>query len=227
LNRTYINYICKCIKCFTRYCSRLFDSSPQSGTIPSEAFYTFTDIIDIGSIQTVRLTATIVQTADNIDETFDDEAGDFDDKTGAFDGDTPENVRTVLQIATSNDNVTYSEFRDFVIGEYNSRFFKFRMHLESLDNSSTPVIEELSVTVDMVDRIQSENDITSGTGTKTVLFTNPFFSVNYALGITAENMQSSDFYEISNRTVNGFDIIFKNSGGSAVSRQFDFIAKGF
>ena len=207
--------------------SRLFDSSPQSGTIPDEAFYTFTNIIDIGSTQTVRLTATIVQTADNIDETFDDETGDFDDKTGAFDGDTPENVRTVLQIATSTDNITYSDFRDFVIGEYNSRYFKFRMHLESLDNSSTPVIEQLSVTVDMVDRIQSNNDITSGAGTKSITFTNPFFSANYALGITAENMESSDFFEISNRTINGFDILFKNSGGSAVSRKFDFIAKGF
>ena len=79
----------------------------------------------------------------------------------------------------------------------------------------------------MPDRIFSGNDIVSGTGTKTVTFTNPFFSVNYALGITAENMQSSDFFEISNKTINSFDVVFKNSGGSAVSRQFDFIAKGF
>jgi len=79
----------------------------------------------------------------------------------------------------------------------------------------------------MVDKIISNNDITSGAGTKSVVFTSPFFSVNYAIGITAENMESSDFYEISNRSKSGFDVIFKNSSGSAVSRKFDFIAKGF
>ena len=79
----------------------------------------------------------------------------------------------------------------------------------------------------MVDRIFSGNDITSGAGTKSVTFTNPFKSVNYAIGITAENMATGDFFEISSKTINGFDVVFKNSSGSAVSREFDFLAKGF
>jgi hypothetical protein len=79
----------------------------------------------------------------------------------------------------------------------------------------------------MQDRIFSDNDITSGAGTKSITFTNPFKTVNYALGITAENMATGDFFEISNKTINGFDVIFKNSSGTAVSREFDFIAKGF
>ena len=45
----------------------------------------------------------------------------------------------------------------------------------------------------MPDRIFSGNDIVSGVGTKTVTFTNPYKSVNYALGITAENMATGDF----------------------------------
>ena len=40
-------------------------------------------------------------------------------------------------------------------------------------------------------------------------------------------MQSGDFYEITNRTSTGFQINFKNSSGSSVSRQFNFIAVGF
>ena len=55
----------------------------------------------------------------------------------------------------------------------------------------------------------------------------PYKSVNYALGITGEDMASGDFFTVSNKTVNGFDVLFKNSSGTNISRTFDFIAKGF
>ena len=40
-------------------------------------------------------------------------------------------------------------------------------------------------------------------------------------------MATGDFFTVSNKTVNGFDVLFKNSSGSNISRTFDFIAKGF
>ena len=79
----------------------------------------------------------------------------------------------------------------------------------------------------MQDRIFSGNDVVSGAGTKTVTFTNPFKTVNYAVGITGENMATGDFFVVENKTVNGFDVTFKNSSNTAVSRTFDFIAKVF
>ena len=79
----------------------------------------------------------------------------------------------------------------------------------------------------MQDRIFSGNDITSGTSTKTVTFTTPFKTTSYAVGITGENMATGDFFTVSNKTVNGFDVLFKNSSGTNISRDFDFIAKGF
>ena len=79
----------------------------------------------------------------------------------------------------------------------------------------------------MIDRILSGNDISSGTTTKTVTFTTPFKTTSYAVGITADNMESGDFFTVSNKTVNSFDVLFKNSSGTNVSRDFDFIAKGF
>ena len=41
--------------------------------------------------------------------------------------------------------------------------------------------------------------------------------------------QKAPDHMFSNRdkTVNSFDVLFKNSSGSNVSRNFDFIAKGF
>ena len=99
--------------------------------------------------------------------------------------------------------------------------------MKSKNDTVTPVVSALSVTIDMVDRIFSENDIVSGAGTKTVTFTQPFKTTNYAVGITGENMATGDYFVVENKTVNGFDVTFKNSSDTAISRTFDMIAKGF
>jgi hypothetical protein len=143
------------------------------------------------------------------------------------DGDTPANCNAHIEIATSDDNVTYTSFRNFVIGDYTARYLKFRLVMTSADLSSTPVVSALTVSVDMPDRIFSGNDITSGAGTFNVIFTNPFKSVNYAVGITGENMNTGDFFVVDTKTINGFNLTFKNSSNTAVSRVFDYLAKGF
>ena len=79
----------------------------------------------------------------------------------------------------------------------------------------------------MEDRIFSGNNISSGAGTKTVVFSQPFKTTSYALGITGEDLDTGDFFIIENKTINGFDVTFKNSSNTAVSKTFDFIAKGF
>ncbi len=40
-------------------------------------------------------------------------------------------------------------------------------------------------------------------------------------------MATGDFFLVESKTINGFNVTFKNSSGSAVSKTFDFIAKGF
>ena len=79
----------------------------------------------------------------------------------------------------------------------------------------------------MVDRIFSGNDIVSGSGTKSITFTNPFKTVNYAVGITGQGMATGDYFLVESKTINGFNVTFKNSSNTAVSKTFDFIAKGF
>ncbi len=113
------------------------------------------------------------------------------------------------------------------MGIIQQRYYKFRLVLISRDGATTPVISALSVSVDMEDRIQSGNDIASGAGTKTVSFTNPFKTVNYAVGITGQGMATGDFFLVENKTINGFNVTFKNASNTVISRTFDFIAKGF
>ena len=212
---------------FDTEASRFFDSGVANADFFASGNYEFSDVIDIGAKHTARITASLSQSSDNPDDLFDNRIGLFDSTNSNFDGDTPANANAHLEISTSDDNVTYTAFRSFVIGDYTARFFKFRVVLISRDLASTPVVSAVSVSIDMQDRIFSGNDITSGVGTKTVLFNQPYKTITYALGVTGEDMATGDFFTVSNKTINGFDILFKNSGGTNVSRTFDFIAKGF
>ena len=207
--------------------TRFFDSGVANADFLASGNYEFADVIDIGAKHTTRITASLTQTADNPDDLFDNRSGDFDDAASNFDGDVAANCNAHIEIATSDDNSTYTDFRTFVIGEYTARYFKFRVVLISRDLASTPVVSQVTVTLDMQDRIFSGNDITSGTGTKSITFTNPFKSVNYAVGVTGQGMATGDYFTVSNKTINGFDVAFFNSSNTGVSKTFDFIAKGF
>jgi hypothetical protein len=199
---------------------RLTDLS-QTGT------YDFASVIDIGAVHTSRVTASLTQFSEDPTDLFDSKSGLFDSATGSFDGDAPANENAHLEIALSDDNVSFTAFRNFVIGDYTARYYKFRLVLISRDGATTPVVSALSVTIDMEDRIQSANDVVSGVGTKTVAFTNAFKTVNYAVGVTGQGMATGDYFLVENKTINGFDVTFKNSSDTVISRTFDYIAKGF
>jgi len=207
--------------------TRFFDSGVANADFFASGNYLFADVIDIGAKHTARITASLTQTSDNPDDLFDNRLGNFDSASSNFDGDTPANANAHIEVATSDDNVTYTAFQNFVIGDYTARYFKFRVVLISRDGASTPRVSAVTVTIDMPDRIFSGNDIVSGAGTKTVTFTNPYKTVNYAIGITGQGMSTGDFFLVENKTINGFDVTFKNSSNTAISKTFDFIAKGF
>ena len=189
--------------------------------------------IDLGTKFTSRVTAVLATGRRDYTDLWDSEDGNFDDKSGLFDGDTaPSDVNVKLQVATTDGDPsgtpTYTDFRDFVVGDFSARAFKFRAILTSASSNSTPSVSTLQVVVDMPDRLTFGEDIVSGTdaGGKAVTFS-PAFKQLDSLALTAQNLASGDFYVISNKSATGFTVLFKDSGGSPVSRTFDFTAKGF
>ena len=144
-------------------------------------------------------------------------------------GDTGDDVFTELQINYSIvDSATpvYQGFRRFVVGDYTARHIKFRVYMNTLSPTLSPTMTSLSATIDMPDRVAKGNDIVSGAGTYSVVFS-PNFRELRSVTIAAQNMNTGDYYVISNKTRTGFDVIFRNSAGAAVSRSFDYQAIGF
>ena len=78
----------------------------------------------------------------------------------------------------------------------------------------------------MADRTESGDDIVSGAGAKVITFTRGFRATP-AIGIGAQDMQTGDYYEIASKSRTGFTITFKNSSDTAISRSFDYVAKGY
>jgi hypothetical protein len=212
---------------FDSVTSHNFDGGTQDNNVVASGTYVFDDMpIDLGDTFTSRITASITQTSTDRDRLFDNIAGLFDDQLSNFDGDAPSNCRSIIQISTSSDNVTYTAFRNFSVGDYTARYYKFQLLMQSDDLGSTPLVSVLSVTIDMEDRIVSESDVVSGTGTKIVTY--PItYKIVPALGVTAQNMTTGDSYLITSKSTTGFQIAFTNSGASGISRTFDYIAKGY
>ncbi len=198
--------------------------------VPASGTYDFANTIDLGAKLKGLFSASISQITEDVSEFFDSGRPDattlFDDgRPSPFDGVAPANSHTILEIATSDDNSTFSAFKPFVVGEHIGRYFKFRILFESDDLKARALVSSLSVTVSVAKRRESGNDIASGTGGKAVTYGSAF-KVVPALGIAAQNMDSGDYFTITNKTASGFTIEFFNSSDTSIDRNFDFIAEG-
>jgi len=196
-----------------------------------EGTYDF-PVIDVGGIYTSRVTINLGFNRFDPTTLFDSFDGNFDAREGLFDGAYTENsdVNVEMLISTSNDNITYTDYRNYVLGDYKARYIKLRAKLTTTSGTSAPAIHTLSATVDMPDRVYGESDISSGTSPsgKAVTYSPAFKSVQ-ALGITVSNLDQNEHYVISNKSATGFTVTFyQGSGtGNVIDRTFDYQAKGY
>ena len=207
-----------------------FDLGGADDNIDNEGLYTLSQTLTLSGIYDTSFIKSI--TIDQIEDPydlFDDGRGAtlFDSAKAPFDGNDPTNATAQLQIASSNtslDNATSFQPMN-TSTSFKGRYFKFRLRLANTNNKTRAFISGISIQVKMQNRQETGEDVASGSGTKSVTFTNPFFAIP-SIGIAAQNMSTGDFFSISNKSVSGFDIVFKNSSDSIVNRTFDFVAIG-
>ena len=166
------------------------------------------------------------------------------DARGDFDGLTATKVNAEMLVRVTQDDPnsgspTYTAFQTFANGTYKGRGFQFKVNLTSNDPAQDIRVFQLGYTASMQRRTeQSSATIASGAGAKAVSFQHGFFvgtantqgganSSLPSIGITAQNMQSGDFFELSNISGTGFTVHFKNSSNASVDRNFTYQAVGF
>ena len=168
----------------------------------------------------------------NPNSLFDSFEGLFDEQEGNFDGNYTEqdDVTAKIQISTSNDNSTYTDFSDYILGNYKARYIKLRVKMTTLNADSTPAISALSATIDMPDRTVAVANTASGTsGSGKAITFSPAFKDLQGLAISVGNLDNNDRYVITSKSATGFTITFYQGAGtgSVIDRTFDYVAKGY
>ena len=203
--------------------------------------YTFASVLDLGATFSLKIKSHIVATSGNVSDLF-DAIPDVDARVN-FDGAAAEKTNGTLLVRTTTDDPssspTFTSYNKFQSGTFRARGFDFKAELETTDTNENITVTELGVDAFLQARTeQSTTLIASGAGSKDVVFAAPFFTGTSAIGgstsayppsigITAQNMASGDFFEITNITGSGFRITFKNSSNTAVDRNFSYSAVGY
>lgn len=199
-----------------------------TGGLLTAGEYLFADTIDLGGVYTSRLTATMHVEGVDLNMSVDSWAS-VDDVELWDDNIDPSLWMVALEVRTSDLDAasdSWGDWQALVVGDYTARSFQFRIRLQSAALNISPVVTHLQVWLDMPDRNECGQQVVSGAGAKVVGFAQAFRAPP-ALSITPHNMGSGDYYTLSAADEAGFTVTFRNAGGAAVSRTFDYVAQGY
>lgn len=214
------------------------------GGMISSGTYTLNSSIDLGVVATSRLSSSMdlmtfsatnlidaipmIDDWPNVDEDGDpvDSRLDMIDDWLDVDGIDLSSAGAWFEISTSDDNVTWTPWQKLVAGDATFRSIRARMWLYTTLSYINVMVRSGSINVDMPDRVQDGNDVACPAATLSVTFPTRFQAMP-SLAISGQAMATGDYFTISNKSLTGFDIIFKNAAGTPVARTFDWIAKGY
>ena len=223
------------------------------GTRLASGQYYFNNVLDLGGVFSVLFTRKLTTRGLYPADTIDDRA-ELLDRWSDFDGGIPDDTSVDLYFRTSSQASTTEEllledgdfflledgtdkiqmesdivFGDWVpmeSGRYTGRQFQFKAELSTAHVDQTPLVDELGYTMQLESRTESSATIASGVGAKVVTFANGFYQ-EPSLGITASNLASGDYYEVTSASRTGFTITFYDSSNTAIDRNFQYQAVGY
>ena len=195
----------------------------------SNGMYTSAQTIDLGEVYTSRITPLLsVFGVDvrNVMSTWTSLSS-----LTSISGTDPTVWSCVLQERHTSDDpespgVVWTDWAESITGDVTARAYQLRLLLSSTSPNVTPIVRRAELTVDMPDRLIDGNDIIVPPGGTRIVFSPPYKALK-GMGIVPQELQTGDFWEVTNKDQTGFDIIFKNSSGVSVERSLDFVANGY
>ena len=210
-----------------------FDALPSIdviGGVSPAGEYEFGSSWDMGSVFDVNIRRRIVANPILPGQLFDDNT-QLIDEWPEIDYETKlAVVNAEMYVRTTNDDPAgtpvYGDWNQFANAIVRGRGFQFKTIATSSNPSVSILITELGVEMELQLRTEQSAVLTSSASAYAVTFTNAFYQAPN-IGITANNMATGDFFLITAVTRLGFTVEFRNSAGTAVSRQFSYTAVGY
>lgn len=198
------------------------------GGAASEGSYVFAETLDLGNTYDIDLRNILKTRAYEPGNLWDDRLEDID-LWNDIDGDDLGAANCQLYVRTTTGNPsgspTWGAWQPFVNNTTRGRGFQFKLIATSNNPAQNVVVEELGVITQFQRRVESERNKTSGAGAYAVTFPTAFYGTP-SIGITAQDMGTGDYFTVSSISRTGFTVTFRNSGGSMVSKVFDYQAVG-
>ena len=208
----------------------VFETGGIDKNIIGSGFYDFNSTFTLPFVFDATFKIQLDMVSDDPYDLFDFGRGEtlFENAKAPFDGNLPTNAGTNIQIGASESSLDdISTFTSVAQqGTFRGKYFKFRARLISLNNQSRALVKGLTVSLNLQNRTETGDDLSSGAGTYSVTFTNPFYATPN-VNVTGQDMATGDYFVVTNKSVNGFDITFNNSSDTAISRTFDYQASGY
>jgi predicted phage tail protein len=189
--------------------------------------YTFKGT-DLGGVFVSRITALIKASGNNLSNTI----GSWSSlgSVQTLGGSAPDQWGAKLQIRTTDDDPagspTWSAWRDFAVGDYRCRATEYKLILTTETIAVRPEVTELTVTIDMDDRVESGSTASSGASDTTITFS-PAYKATPEVAITVKDGATGDYIDLVSKTTSSFVFSIRNSSAARVSRNVDWIAKGY
>jgi hypothetical protein len=201
----------------------------SGGAVASSGSYQFASTLDLGATFDVNVQRRLQTFAYLPDALWDSKLGLIDDWS-TIDDTNIDQVNASVQVRTTTNNPsgspTWSAWREFSNATVRGRAFQFKLDATSGDTSQNIVIRQLGVVTEMQQRTEQSATLTSGAGTYSATFTDTFYQAP-SIGITAVNLGTGEYFTIGSVTTSGFQVTFRNSSGTAISRQFTYTAIGY
>ncbi len=198
------------------------------GVLPSGE-YEFGSTLDLGGVFDLNMTRYFVTRPYLPGNLWDDKLGDIDDWP-EIDDSNIDGVNAQLYVRTTEDDPavapSWSGWREFSNAITRGRGFQFKVVATSSDPAQNIIIDELGCQLELQQRTEQSATLTSGAATYTVTFIDSFYQAP-SVGVTGYDMATGDYFTIAAVTRTGFQVTFRNSAGSAVSRQFAYTAIGY
>ena len=191
--------------------------------------YEFGSTYDLGGVFDLNMRRYFRSSPYQLGDLWDDQT-DLIDTWPTIDGDVLDQVNAALYVRATNDDPgaspTWSDWHEFANAIVRGRAFQFKTIATSTAESQNILIDELGAELELQQRTESTGSITSGTSAYAVTFDEAFYQ-SPAVGITAYNMGTGDYYAVTSQSRTGFTVTFYDSANTVISRDFTYIATGY
>jgi predicted phage tail protein len=219
----------------------LISSFDYLGDVQPSGEYAFLNTLDLEAVYALDLKRFFVTRGFYPNDLIDSRTANIDTWTD-FDGAIIDKVNAKLYMRRTPDDPaaspTYSAWQEFVNGTFIGRGFQFKAELTSAAIDQNIIVDELGYEATFQRRQeQSAGPTASGAGTLTVTFDKAFFTgtttlgglniTRPSIGIVAQDMDSGDYFRVTNATSTSFQVTFFDSSNTAVDRNFLWSAVGY